>query len=123
MIHMKKPVSIWMVIILISAFGIYSAIYALGHNIVLFIWTILSFSAVYGLFNKKSWSQFPVYVLSAVVIVAWSYSLIHSFDYGWMDEDIGIIILSLLPGIIIVILALASCVIVYRHFRNLRKTT
>jgi uncharacterized membrane protein (DUF2068 family) len=118
--NMKKPVSIWMVIILISAFGLYSAIYALGHNAALLIWTILSLIAAYGLFRNKSWSQFLVYVLAAVVIFAWSYSLLYSFDYGWHDEDTGRKILSLLPGIVIVIITLLSCIFVYRHFRKQR---
>jgi hypothetical protein len=118
---MKKPVSIWMVIVLISVFGLYSAIYAFGHNSVLLIWSVLSFVTVYGLLQNKSWSQFLVYVLAAVIIFAWSYSLIYSFDYGWQDEDTGKMIISLLPGIVIVIVTLASCIVVFRHFRKLRK--
>jgi len=118
---MKKPVSIWMVIILISIFGLYSTIYALGHNVVLLIWTALSFSAIYGLLKDKSWSQFLVYLLAVVIIFAWSYSLIYSFDYGWQDENTGRMILSLLPGIVIVILTLASCIVVFRHFLKAEK--
>jgi hypothetical protein len=120
---MKKPVSIWMVIVLISVFGLYSVIYAFGHHAVLLIWSVLSFAAVYGLFKNRPWSQFIVYVLAAVIIFAWSYSLIYSFDYGWQDEDTGKMIISLIPGVVIVILTLASCIVVFRHFRKLRKKT
>lgn len=117
---MKKPVSIWIAIVLISIFGLYSAWYALGHNAFLFIWTVLSFTAVYGLFNNKSWSQYLVYTLAAAIIFKWLYTL-FSFQYRWLDEYPEIKIIFLLTGLFFVILALASCIIVFRYFRKQRK--
>jgi len=118
---MNKPISIWIVISLICAYALYSAFYAFNYGGVLFIWPIFSFITVYGLFKNKSWSQILVYVLAAVIIFAWFYALWYSYDFRWLNMERNII--SLIPGLFLIIVTLASCIVVYKYFQKQRKNT
>jgi hypothetical protein len=66
----------------------------------------------------KSWSRFLVYLLAAVFVATWGYSIYDGAQAGYFaDKDTPRILGSLAPGIVMVAL---SCYCVYAVHRQCR---
>jgi hypothetical protein len=83
------------------------------------LWSILAFTAAIGLWALQRWSQYLVYLLSAMVLFSWSwgfwYSLQqHSWPYERLSASlVGLLFISLCP----VGLATGASIVVFKFFR------
>jgi hypothetical protein len=71
-----------------------------------------------GLWLHKPWSQYCVYVVSLVVTGQWIWAVISYYSRaGWPSEKTLGHIITLIPGLCIVALAVGSCILAFRCFR------
>ncbi len=113
---MKKPLSILLVIALLCLYGLYSAYRATSRDPFLFVWTFYAFFTAYGLYRDKPWSKYLVYTLALFITGAWSLSVLALQKKGWPYQGVADTALALLPGIVLIALNVAACVVVFRHF-------
>jgi hypothetical protein len=103
-----------------TLYGTYvlSAVYVQPHwfGIVL---AAASLAAGIGLWLRKQWSQYPVYVVSVVVAGQWLWAAIYYYSsVGWSSEKTFGHIIGLIPGLCIVALAMGSSILAFRYFRG-----
>ena len=77
-----------------------------------------SLSAAIGLWFRKPWSQYCVYFVSLVVAGQWLWAASnYYYRTGWPVEQTAGHVFALIPGVSIVILAVASSLLAFRTFR------
>jgi len=77
-----------------------------------------SVAAAVGLWLRKPWSQYFVYVVSFVVAGQWLWAATSYYSKtGWPAERTGGHLIALIPGLCIVTLAIGSSIVAFRHFR------
>jgi hypothetical protein len=78
----------------------------------------LTLLAAVGMWMRKPWSQYFVYVVSALVAGQWLWQT-GTFVYrnGWPYETTTLNIFGLAPGLCIVAFAVGSSVLAFRSFR------
>jgi len=113
---MKKPLSVLLVIMLLYLYAFYSAYRALTYDAFLMIWSIYSFITAWGLYRDKPWSQYLLYTLAMFITVFWGLSVFMLYRKGWPYQTPTDTAVALLPGILLVVINLASCTAVYRYF-------
>ena len=101
---MKKPFLIWLAVILALANAVFLIWYAYKIN----HWQTSLYSTPYivagiALFFNKPWSKYIYYLLAAWGIGGWLYSVWLSYEAGWPYPDIQRSIISLMPGIFLLI--------------------
>lgn len=79
---------------------------------------VASLAAGIGLWLRKPWSQYLVYVVSLVVAGQWLWAAISYYSRtGWPSEQTFGHIIALIPGSCIVAFAIGSSILAYRSFR------
>ena len=73
-----------------------------------------------ALWLKKPWSQYLAYVLGALFIGSWMFTVWEVYERGWPYEGTLQTLLSLVPGILMVIIVLGSCFVVGKSFSRER---
>ena len=116
---MKRPASIWLVALVLAAYGASAAWVAVGAR----YWApgvmaLLSLAGAAGLVLGKRWSRFLVYLLAALVVASWVYAVWIVARAGWPYADVASTALALLPGALLVVFCAGSSVIVARYFRR-----
>lgn len=77
-----------------------------------------SLAAGIGLWLRKPWSQYFVYVVSCVVAGQWLWAAIGYYaTTGWPAEKTAGHIIALIPGSCIVAFAMGSSILAFRYFR------
>ena len=72
---------------------------------------------------KRSWSQYLVYLASLLVVGGWAYFFVaFSLDH-WPYDSLRLSILSLIPAALLLVVAVGSSYLVYRHFNSGRSAT
>jgi hypothetical protein len=64
-----------------------------------------------------------VYSVSLLLIAGWGYAVWQVAARGWPYPDIPSTVISLLPGILLVLLSAGSSIAVFRYFRALPSRT
>jgi hypothetical protein len=81
---------------------------------------VASVVATYGVAMLRPWSRYLVYVLTGGFFAKVTLSIYDGITSGFFDLQSGSpesVIRSLLPTLLMALLATASCIIVYRQFR------
>jgi hypothetical protein len=79
---------------------------------------VVSISASLGMLARKSWSRFLVYLVVAFYCVSWIAAVIDAVNAGAWEKYDGLrIFLSLVPGLGMVLVALACAFIAARFVR------
>ena len=102
-------------------FGTYStysflAALSLGSYIPL-VGGILSAAAAIGLWLHRRWSQYFVYIVSALFVAQWLLSLLAFAKDGWPYTSVVQSAIALFPGLCMLGLAVGSSVVAFRSFR------
>lgn len=111
-----------MIKIVAAIFALYGA-YVLSAEYVQPHWfgvalAVASLAAGIGLWLRRPWSQYLVYVVSFVVAGQWLWAAIDYFSRtGWPSENVAGHIIALIPGLCIVAFAIGSSILTFRYFR------
>ena len=115
---MKKQIQAWTVALLLSSYGLYGLWIAYSaQNWVPAAWGTLVLVGCVGLLLRKKWSQYVVYVFLLGVIVSWTIGVWKVAATGWPYSDFLSSVISLTPGILLVLFCAACGLVVFRHFR------
>ena len=113
------PVGILITVALLalySAYGVWTAINE--HSLISALVGGVAIIACVGVAMLKAWSRYLVYVLTAALIGTWAYSLYAAAMAGYFRLfPTSRILLSLAPGILLVVLSCSCAYIVFRQFR------
>lgn len=123
---MKKP-SIILVIIagMLVLYGIQVILLANNQNNAIslnYIWAAVAFITAAGLFFNKSWSQYLVYFFAITMSAQWIYVVWLINRNGWQYDDSKSIIISLLPGILLIAACVCSSIYVFTYFKRMEET-
>jgi hypothetical protein len=102
-----------------ALYGAYvlSAVYVQPHWFEIAL-AVASLAAGIGLWLRKPWSQYLVYVVSFVVAGQWLWAAISYYSRtGWPSEQTFGHIIALIPGSCIVAFAIGSSILAFRCFR------
>ncbi len=115
---MKKQIPAWTVALLLGSFGLYGLWIAFSlHDWVPAAWGILALVGCVGLLLRKKWSQYLVYVVLLGIIVSWAIGVWQVAATGWPYADPLSSIISLAPGILLVLFCAGCGLVVFRYFR------
>jgi hypothetical protein len=105
--------------IVFAAYGAWSLLVAVeGHNLVPLIIGFFALLAAAGLWFRKSWSQYIVYVLSVVAVVQWGwYTIRFVILNGWPYNTTLMNALGLIPGLCMCAFCVGACIEIFRRFR------
>ena len=106
---------------ILGAYGVYSIIagYQYGDWSSL-IGSGLCLVAAVSLWLKKRWSQYLVYIVAALFCGSWLFVLWQVAERGWPYSSISQTVIALIPGLLMVGVAIGSSVVVYRAFKRER---
>ncbi|HEX5125923.1 MAG TPA: hypothetical protein VFW00_04210 [Rhodocyclaceae bacterium] len=90
-----------------------TALSALG-----FLATIFSLTTVYGLVASKRWAQYCWFIIAIGAPALWLLSVGHIILSGWPYASMLTSIISLLPGLFLVLICGLGSVAIYKHFRG-----
>jgi hypothetical protein len=115
----KRPVSIWLVALLVAGYGGYGLWAAVTVQDWAFAASgVLALLACGGLLGDKPWSQPVVHLLSVLVVGGWSYAVWRVAQLGWPYPGVASTVVSLVPGAVLVVACAGVSVAVYRHFHR-----
>ena len=120
MIRLITPPGILFSVALLAIYAVYG--YLLGtteRSWPLLAGAALSAVAAVGLAMLKPWARYPVYLLTLGFIAKLAHSIYEGFNSGYYSFQFGTaegIAYSMLPSLIMVILALICCWLVNRRF-------
>ena len=80
---------------------------------------LISLAACVGTAFLKSWSRYPVYVLTVGFVAAWCYSVYAAMQvgfFGFFFSSPAAAAKSLAPGLVLACLSLVCSCMVLRHF-------
>jgi hypothetical protein len=83
----------------------------------------LAIIACYGTAMLRNWSRYLVYLLTALFIAAWFYSVYSGAVVGYYDIFFSsqfLVIKALAPGFVLVLLSCGASWITFSHFRRAR---
>ena len=86
-----------------------------------FLWLLPSaalFVAAIGLFLRKHWAQYLWHVMALVVSLSWVVSVVHIALSGWPHESALASVISLVPGLLLLIVCVGGSVVVAKHYRG-----
>lgn len=105
--------------IMFGAYGLYSFYAAVDARTYMSLsWSLAASGAAAGLWLRKPWSRYPVYLLSAAIMVSscwslWSAIQQHTWPYDRISTSVVGFILASLP----MFFTACSSIYVYRYFR------
>jgi hypothetical protein len=107
---MKKPLFVfWLTI----------GILLLAYSTPSLITLILSLVSIIGLVLNKKWSKYSILCLSLLISLSWIYIVIAVSSKVFVSESMGEIIISLIPGVLLLALCFSCTVIVFRYFKKI----
>jgi len=113
------PVGMLITVALLALYGAYGLWTAITERSwIAALTAAVAIVACVGAALVKAWSRFPVYVLTAVFIGTWAYSVYDAAAAGYFSLfSVREILLALAPGFLLVVLSSICAFIVYRQFR------
>jgi hypothetical protein len=120
MARLVTPVGILITVALLALYGVYAAWIGVSqHSLTSALSGVLAFIACVGAALLKPWSRYLVYLLSAVLIGTWCYSLYTAASAGYFSlYTASQIFRQLAPGIFLAVLASFCAYAVFRQFRT-----
>ena len=121
---MRKPSAIWVASLLLGSYGIYVLWIGIesGHVASLawgIFWGALAIIGCVSLFIEKRWSQQIVYLYSLLIVASWGYGFLHAVEEElWPDDSILNSLISLLPGVVLVLICFVSSIAIFRFFSS-----
>lgn len=119
---MRSPWGIYIVAALATVYGVLTISYATRTTGQLWsgIFAALLLIGAVGLFLKRPWARFPIYVFSVAVVLTWVvYTIWLIRKVGWPDyETTWQSILGLVPGVLLCAGCAIACRVVHRYFRE-----
>ena len=85
---------------------------------------MLSLGACYGTAMLRAWSQYLVYLLTALFVAAWCYSVYSGAALGYFSFFFSsnlLVAKALAPGFALVLLSFLASWNVFGHFRRVRQ--
>jgi hypothetical protein len=117
---MKKPTLICLIGLVLAVYGVWTVKYSVsGGSILPGIIAVVPFVGAVGLFLKKSWSRYFVYLFTVATVPWWTVSTVwFIWRTGWpYYPTTAESLLGLLPGVFLSLICVGSSWIVHRHFR------
>ncbi|HEY4368847.1 MAG TPA: hypothetical protein VGN07_16550 [Steroidobacteraceae bacterium] len=109
--------------ILLALYGGYALDQGMGgQNYLALVCAVLAFAAAGGLWLRKSWSQYCVYILASGFVFPWLWYTWSVFRRNGPYDTALQGAISLFPGLCMVLFAAGSSVFVFRSFRARGKT-
>src|SRR5215468_9764293 len=117
MARLVTPVGILITVALLALYGVYAAWIGVSqHSLLSGVSAVVAFVAAALL---KPWSRYLVYLLSALIIGTWCYSLFSAANAGYFGlYTASQIARQLAPGIFLALLACFCTYAVFRQFRT-----
>ena len=109
------------VAVILGAYGVYSFIAGYQYsNWSYLIGGVLCLVGAVSLWLKKRWSQYFVYIVAVLFCGSWLFALWQVAERGWPYNSLSQTVIALIPGLLMVGIAIGSCVVVYRAFKRER---
>lgn len=116
---MKSSVKIWIVSLLLGLYGVYCLwVFIEAGGWFNAIWGVIAVSGCVGLITGRRWSQYIVYFMSLSLVVIWTYLVWLATNAGWPDGGTLSTVISLFPGVAIVVTCAACSFFVFKHFQR-----
>ena len=110
-----------LVAVLLAVYGAYIVWVAFeSHTLLWLPLAFLALVAAVGLLLNQRWSRYLVYSVSLFIVSAWVIGFVGNVNRGfWPYPNPFSSAISLIPGMLLITVCLASCLLVARHFRRL----
>ena len=119
----RKPFIICLIIGVVTLYAVYLiSVLMKTHSVSLIFPIALSFSSVLGLVLNKNWSKYSVLCLCLFISLYWIYAIVTVFSHGFDSGGPLYVVLSLVPGILLILFSVGVSVVVFRYFRRLGKS-
>ena len=85
------------------------------------LWLFPTFTASItslGLFFNKPWSQYLWHIIAIAASILWLASIVRISMSGWPYESLLSSIISLIPGLSVLVICMGGSAIVFKHFRS-----
>ena len=105
--------------VILAVFGVYTLVSAYqSSNWVPVSGGVLCLITTTTLWLKKPWSKYLVYFIGTVFTGEWLWVIWSVYEQGWPYTGALQTVIALIPGLLMVIFALGSMVVVHRAFPN-----
>ena len=120
MARLVTPVGILITVALLALYGVYASWIGVSqHSLLSGLSGVVAFVACVGAALLKPWSRYLVYLLSALIIGTWCYSLFSAANAGYFGlYTASQIARQLAPGVFLALLACFCTYAVFRQFRT-----
>jgi len=121
---MSKSITIWVIAATFIAYAGYNAWMISHMNSYWFLlWVVSCLFAAVGLVLSKAWSQYFVHLVALFTAGGWVYVVGTVALNRWPYHDTKSTVISLLPGIVLVLTCIFISVYVFMYFRRQREKT
>jgi hypothetical protein len=118
----KKPFSIWLIICILVLYGIYLVSgFIEAHSIYFLVPIVLCFSSAFGLALDSNWSKYATLILCILIPLNWFYIVVMAYSNGLPFRGLRDLILSLVPGILVILLCGGIPVVVFRYLKSVKE--
>src|SRR5713101_3307939 len=115
---MRRPILIWVLAAVLVAYGsctlwlvkVYSSVWFLA-------WSIPCFVGAAGLILRRSWAKYMFYAIAACTAGGWAIYVAWLAMVGWPYRDAQSALISLVPGLLLVVLCVSASVHVHKYFK------
>lgn len=121
---MAKSITIWVIALTFFAYAGYNT-WMVWHmdSYWFLIWVVSCLLAAVGLVLSKAWSQYFVYLVALFTAGGWTYVVATVALNGWPYHDTKSTVISLIPGIVLVLTCILISVYVFIYFKKQRAET
>ena len=127
MVKLITPIGMLVTVALVTLFSVYALWIAhVDKSWIHALLGVLSLVASYGAATLQSWSQWLVYLLTALFVAAWGYSVYAGAAVGFFDifySSRMAALMALGPGIALVLLSCIASWNVFRHFHSVKRSS
>jgi hypothetical protein len=81
---------------------------------------LICYVAAGALWLRKPWSQYLVYLIAVLFTGSWLWAVGQVAQRGWLYQGLLESVISLIPGLLMVSVAIGSVIVVRRTFRHER---
>jgi hypothetical protein len=113
-----RAVAKWLLVALLAIYGAYTSWLTISMNAWFLIWALPCFGAAIGLALSKPWGRYLVYAVAACTAIGWALYVGFIAIRGWPYHDVERSIISLVPGLLLVLVCVLAIVFVrdlYKH--------
>lgn len=125
MVKLVTPIGMLITVALLALYAAYALWTAyLDKSWIYGFLGVLSLVACYGTAMLRAWSQWLVYLLTALFIAAWCYSVYAGAAVGFFSFFFSSYLLAakaLAPGFVLVVLSCIASWNAFSHFRGVRQ--